>query len=133
MKKTITTIAVTALLASTNLSAQASVMSVIKGIAGAAIGMPVGAVMGLLRGAANKGVSYADGGREKLSSAGEAGEVVGTVGGLAIGELTGGITGVLNGLQRGLRLGYTEPFTVCSISLQGEFLDYDPYNFSIEQ
>lgn len=97
-------------------------------VVGVVLGTPVGMFGGGIRGAASKGIEYADVVSEDLGD-GPLGNIFGIPVGLIVGEVAGGLTGVLKGAITGVKVGYSDPLTNESFSVDGPFLDYDPYDF----
>ena len=93
---------------------------------GPIVGVPVGGVSGLIRGAFSKGSTYSNSLKEGLGDnaiAGFFGIPIGFVSGFA----TGGISGLIKGVTDGLVLGIEDPLSARSGSLEGDLLDYEPY------
>ena len=105
-----------------------NILDPVKSILGIAIGAPVGAVAGLLRGATAKGVDYSKSFPDELGG-GHVGTLLGTPIGFVTGVATGGVNGVLNGLVKGIRTGISAPLSKERMSITGDFIDYDPYDF----
>jgi hypothetical protein len=95
-------------------------------IVGPIVGVPVGAVMGGVRGMTSKGVEYT-GSFSKAMGDGFIGRLIGTPTGLIVGGATGGVTGLLHGILHGVTDGIDDPLSAKSASLDGDFIDYDPY------
>jgi hypothetical protein len=93
---------------------------------GVLTGILVSPFAGLVRGAVNKGGTYASSLHDGMGE-GVFGKLVGYPVGAISGAVTGGVSGLANGFATGLVKGYTDPFTSESYSLQDG--DYDPYNF----
>jgi hypothetical protein len=126
MKKFINLSILTALglmLTTAHVKAEAGWTSII----GPIVGIPVGGVAGLLRGSFSKASEYSDTFSESLGGSSLA-QVVGIPTGFITGAATGGITGLLKGVVDGAVLGITEPLSPESGSLQGDVLDYEPYD-----
>lgn len=96
-------------------------------ILGALIATPISTVSGLLRGSVAKGSEYSNTFSDELGG-GTFGQVVGVPTGMVTGVVTGGVTGLMKGLINGIIVGVDKPFTAESMSLDGEFTDYDPYH-----
>lgn len=97
-------------------------------IFGSVFGSTVGSVAGLVRGASNKGADYASSFSDGMGE-GILGNVVGKPAGFVTGLVAGGGTGLANGFATGITEGWSEPFTARSFTMEGDFLDYDPYEF----
>lgn len=98
-------------------------------VIGPVVALPVGAVAGTVRGAANRGTAYADKGSEIMGES-LPGQVTGKLGGGILGTVVGAVTGLFRGLYNGLRYGFTRPFSSESFSLAGEFIDgFNPTDF----
>lgn len=98
---------------------------------GVIVGTPVGAVSGAMRGALSKGVVYSNNINEKLN-VGLAGNLVAVPLGLISGFTLGSVSGLAKGAIDGVHYGYEQPFTLKSLSLNGELLDFDPYAISLD-
>jgi hypothetical protein len=96
-------------------------------IIGPIVGVPVGGVAGLVRGAFSKASEYSDTFSESLGGH-PLSKIVGIPTGFVTGAVTGSVTGLLKGVLDGVVLGITEPLSPESGSLQGDVLDYEPYN-----
>lgn len=118
----------TALLASlfAHAPAQASSYGIFS-ILGPVFAVPIGTVAGVLRGGVSEGVHHADTVSTSLGD-GVIGKIIGTPVGLTVGLATGGIFGGLNGALTGITTGLDKPFTTTSMSLDGNFIDYDAYS-----
>ena len=101
----------------------------IKKTASVLISTPVGAFVGLGRGAISKGVQYADAFSNDFGD-GVIPKLVGIPAGLLVGGVAGGVTGLLRGVIDGVRISTQDPFSAEAMSLDGNFLDFDPYDFS---
>ncbi len=131
MKKTFTVLLLATLLAVGPASASTDadlIVKPIKSILGVAIGIPVGGLLGLLRGGASKGVEYSHDMQDHIGG-GELGDTLGSVTGFTLGAVTGSVTGLLNGALTGLTKGISDPLTKESMTASGNFIDYDPYDF----
>lgn len=95
-------------------------------IIGPIVGAPIGGVMGLLRGFTAKAVHHSDTVSEDLGD-GFAGRLIGTPLGLVFGGVAGGITGLVRGVVDGIVIGIDNPLSSESATLDGDFIDYDPY------
>jgi hypothetical protein len=89
---------------------------------------PVGGVFGLLRGATTKGAQYADAFAYETGDTPLA-KIISTPIGLIVGGAVGGAVGLVNGIYTGINQSVDEAFTTEGFSLDGDFLDYDPYEF----
>jgi len=94
---------------------------------GAIVGIPVGGAFGLLRGGVTKAVEYTDSLSDSLGG-GIFGHLIGVPGGFVIGTVTGGTTGLIKGVTDGLVIGIDNPLSEESLTLNGKFTDYDPYD-----
>jgi hypothetical protein len=99
----------------------------ITSLLGVILGTPVSTVSGLLRGSITKGSEYSGTFSEEMGG-GTLGHLIGVPTGMVTGIVTGGSTGLIKGLINGIVVGVEEPFSAESMSLNGEFADYDPYN-----
>lgn len=97
-------------------------------ILGSVSGLVVGPIAGLVRGSVSKGVDHADDLSDAMGD-GMIGSAIGIPAGGLTGIVTGAVTGIPNGMITGLVKGWEDPFTSESYSLEGKFLDYDPYHF----
>jgi hypothetical protein len=93
------------------------------------ISAPLGGFFGLARGAISKSSQYAS------SFSTEFGEgllprLVGVPSGFLIGGVAGGATGLLRGVINGVRISQDSPFSAAAMSLDGDFIDFDPYDFN---
>lgn len=102
----------------------------IKSVGGILVGMPVGAISGLWRGSASKGVQYADEWSGELGD-NVLGKFITNAAGPIIGGVTGGVTGLIRGMTDGIVKGADDPFSLESAALSGNFLDYDPYDINL--
>ena len=128
MKRLVAFVAViTLLLSQSPMVFAKDIPGMLAGGLGIVAGVPGGAIAGLQRGAINKGVEYGNAFSDTLGG-GFIGKLVGFHGGLLVGAVTGGVTGVLSGGLHGLIDGYNHPLSVESISMDGDYLDYDPYD-----
>lgn len=93
---------------------------------GPIVGMPLGAVSGLIRGSMVKGSQHADDLSEAMGN-GFWGKAVGLPVGLVTGVVSGASTGVIKGLYDGLIIGIEDPLSAESASLDGKLLEYEPY------
>jgi hypothetical protein len=98
----------------------------IKSTLGALVGTPIGAIAGLVRGSTSKGVEYTGTFSDKVGH-GAVGKIVGYPTGLIVGGLTGGLSGIVTGVVNGVSKGIDDPFSTESMSLDGDFMDFDPY------
>lgn len=94
----------------------------------AIISTPLGGFFGLARGAVTKSSQYAS------SFSNEFGEgvlprLIGVPTGFLVGGIAGGATGLLKGVINGVRISLDSPFSAAAMSLDGDFLDFDPYDF----
>jgi|GEM_PF-1553917 hypothetical protein len=96
-------------------------------ILGPVVAVPVGTVSGVLRGGIAGGVHHADTVSDGLGN-GVIGKVIGTPIGLTTGFVTGGLFGGLSGVMTGITKGLDDPFSTTSMSLDGDFIDYDAYS-----
>jgi len=123
MRKTFVTLAIAAFLTATNyVPAQAS--NTLMKLIGPVFSVPVGTVAGLLRGGVAMGASTADStvlGTHFLA------RTIEMPVGFAIGLTTGSVTGGVKGMTTGLIEGINDPLSLESASLDGDFIDYDPY------
>jgi hypothetical protein len=55
------------------------------------------------------------------------GRLIGTPTGLIVGGATGAVTGLVKGVVDGVVEGINDPLSAKSASLDGDFIDYDPY------
>jgi hypothetical protein len=127
MKKLISLILVLGFVLTTVVSQPASAME--KGplsILGPIVGIPVGGVMGLMRGAVSKGSEYADSFSKEMGDNLLA-KIIGVPSGLIVGHVTGGVTGLIKGVVDGVTIGIDDPLSAESATLDGDFLDYEPY------
>ncbi len=92
---------------------------------GVVTGVAVSPITGLVRGAVNKGTSYAGSVSDKLGG-GFFGKLIGyPVGGIT-GGILGGISGLGNGILTGIVKGYQEPFSGASYTTaEGDYNAYD--------
>lgn len=90
-------------------------------ILGSVVAVPIGAMVGSVRGSVAKSVDYAQSFSEPYTP------IVGGPLGFATGLVTGAVTGLLKGIFTGLVVGVDKPFSAESISFDGKFLDYEPY------
>jgi len=93
------------------------------------ISAPLGGFFGLARGAVSKSSQYAS------SFSTEFGEgllprLVGVPSGFLVGGAAGGLTGLLRGVINGVRISQDSPFSAAAMSLDGDFIDFDPYDFN---
>lgn len=92
-------------------------------------GMTVGAPVGLFRGMIAKSVQFAsnvdDAFGDNIFS-----KIIGYPIGIISGAVAGGFTGIFKGAWTGLRSGWRKPFSQESFSLDGDFLDYDPFEIT---
>lgn len=105
-----------------------SAWGVVKSTAAIFLGTPVSFFTGMARGGTVKGANYADALSENMgdgTAANIIGKPVGFVGGLAAGGIAGAIKGVYNGIYYGVK----EPFSRENFTVEGDFMDFDPYNF----
>lgn len=93
------------------------------------VSTPVGAIVGLGRGAISKGVQYADAFSNDFGE-GVIPKLLGIPSGFFVGGIAGGATGFLRGVFDGVRISTQNPFSAEAMSLEGNFLDFDPYDFS---
>lgn len=99
-------------------------------VIGPVFAMPIGAVVGTVRGATNQGVSLADKGSDALGES-LPGQLVGKIGGGAVGAVFGAVAGMFKGLFNGIRYGFTRPFSAESFSLAGDYATgFDPLDYS---
>lgn len=94
----------------------------------AIISAPLGGFFGLARGAVTKSSAYAS------SFSNEFGEgvlprLIGVPTGFIVGGIAGGATGLVKGVINGVRISLDSPFSAAAMSLDGDFLDFDPYDF----
>ncbi len=101
----------------------------IKKTASVLVSTPVGAFVGLGRGAVSKGIQYADAFSNDFGE-GVIPKLIGIPGGLFVGGIAGGVTGFVRGAIDGVRISTQDPFSAEAMSLDGNFLDFDPYDFS---
>ncbi len=99
----------------------------ITSLLGVIVGTPISTVSGLLRGSVAKGTEYSGTFSDEMGG-GTIAQVIGVPTGMVTGVVTGGVTGVIKGLINGIVVGVDKPFSSESMSLDGEFADYDPYN-----
>ncbi len=125
MKKIISLPMVLALLLTVFVSKPAKAASLMS-VVGPVVGIPVGAVAGTVRGMTSKGLEYTDSFPGHLGL-GIIGKIIGIPAGLAVGGVTGGVTGLVKGSVTGLTEGIHHPLSEKSMSLDGDFVDYDPY------
>jgi len=98
-------------------------------VIGPVVALPIGAVAGTVRGAANKGTAAADKGSEIMGES-LPGQLAGKLGGGILGTVYGAVTGLFRGLYNGLRYGFTRPFSAESFSLADEFVaGFNPTNY----
>lgn len=117
------------IIAALGLSVYASPAKAEKGwasIVGPIIGVPVGGVSGLIRGAFSKASKYSDTFSSALGD-NVIGDIIGIPTGFVTGAATGSITGLIKGITDGVVLGIEEPLSPESASLEGDLLDYEPY------
>lgn len=95
-------------------------------LVGMALGTPVSMIAGMARGSLSKSIEYAGEFPQSMGD-GMFSHLVGVPGGALVGLFTGGITGLLRGTFNGVINGIDYPFTAKSVSLDGKFLDYEPY------
>jgi hypothetical protein len=127
MKKTYALIVVLGLILTTAVSRPVLAMEKgVMSIVGPIVGVPVGGIMGLVRGAESKGVEYADTFSKKMGDD-LLGKLIGIPTGLIVGHVAGGITGLAKGVVDGVVIGIDDPLSTESASLSGEFLDFEPY------
>jgi hypothetical protein len=90
-------------------------------ILGTVVAVPVGAVAGLVRGSVAKSFDYSQSFSESYTP------FIGGPLGFLTGLATGSITGLLKGVFTGLVVGVEKPFSAESLSLDGKFRDFEPY------
>ena len=115
------------LLASMTMFAPAKAENVVAGVAGSVSGAVVGAVASTARGATSKAIEY---GNETSAFMGDGflGRSLGFHLGAVVGVATGAVTGLAKGFLNGIHEGYSRPFSEASISMDGEYIDYEPYH-----
>ena len=101
----------------------------IKKTTSAIVSAPVGAIVGLGRGSISKAAQYADAFSNDFGD-GLVSKLIGIPSGVIVGGVAGGVTGLLRGLVNGIRISTQEPFSAEAMSLDGNFLDFDPFDFS---
>lgn len=127
MKKLISLVLVLGFVLTTAVSQPACAMEKgILSIVGPIVGVPVGGVMGLMRGAVSKGSEYADTFSKEMGDNLLA-KVIGVPSGLIVGHVTGGVSGLIKGVVDGVTIGIDDPLSAESAALDGDFLDYNPY------
>lgn len=95
----------------------------------AIISAPLGGFFGLARGALAKSSQYASSFSTDFGE-GLLPRLVGVPTGFVIGGVAGGATGLLKGVINGVRISLNRPFSAAAMSLDGDFIDYDPYDFN---
>ncbi len=128
MKKITNIILASAIAATTLAPAKADAGNIFKSTVGVITGVPIGFFAGAARGATVKGVEYADSFSQELGDE-PIGNIIGVPVGLFVGEILGGVTGMVNGVITGVKVGLDDPLTNENYSLDGEFMDYNPYDF----
>ena len=109
-----------------SLPVSASFTEALKQTGSIIVGIPVGFVIGGTRGAVSKASQYGSDLSEDLGDNTIA-KVVGYPTGIVVGAVGGLVTGVTRGLVDAFYYGINDPFSPESLSVEGEFLDYDPY------
>jgi hypothetical protein len=125
MKKLFMLLVVASLLGVSTIQAKAADKGILS-IVGPIVSIPVGAGAGLLRGTITGGTHYADTVSDGIGG-GVIGKLIGVPTGLVLGGVTGGVTGTVKGVVDGLVLGVEHPLTSKSMSLDGDFMDFDSY------
>jgi len=97
-------------------------------VTGAILGMGIGSASGFMRGSISKSVELASDFNDSFGQ-GTASNIAAGTAGAVTGLVTGAGTGVLNGMMTGVIEGWSNPFTSESFSIEGRFLDYDPFEF----
>ncbi len=100
---------------------------VVKQTASVIVGIPAGFFIGGVRGATSKAAEFGSDLSEDLGNDTVA-KVVGYPTGIVVGGVTGLVTGVTRGIVDAFYYGINEPFSPESLSVEGDFLDYDPYD-----
>lgn len=132
MKKIFLTLVI--LLSSLNsVQADNSPEGVIKGTGGVLLGTPVGFFTGMVRGAITKAQSFTEAiqdgfGRETTFS-----KIVSYPLGVVSGGLVGGAAGAVKGVVNGIYYGVKEPFSQENFSVEGDFNDFDAFDYSQAQ
>lgn len=95
---------------------------------GSLVSMPLGAGVGAIRGTLSGSLgnvhTLSDEFHPLLS-------IVTIPVGMAFGAGLGGVSGLIKGASDGYNIGYDKPFTLESISLTGDLLDYDYYSVNL--
>lgn len=128
MKKIIVSFISFAILLSTSLAPAKANDQPVLGVLGVLTGVPIGLIAGAARGSTVKSVQYADAWSNEISDTRVVGKLIGVPLGLIVGSFAGGITGGIKGIVDGISIGYNDPFTTESYSLEGDFMDIDPYD-----
>ena len=115
----------------TTVKTSCSACDIVQKILGATFGVPVGAVMGLVRGSAAKGTDLAESFSIDLGD-GALAQTAGVSSGAVVGGVSGAATGLLDGVITGAVEGWRNPFTRESFLLDGPFLEYDPYELGAD-
>lgn len=90
---------------------------------------PLGGFFGLTRGAIAKSTQYASAFSNDFGE-GLMPKLVGVPSGFIVGGIAGGATGLARGVFNGIRISLNKPFSAAAMSLDGEFIDFDPYDFN---
>lgn len=107
-----------------------SAWGVIKGTAGVLLGTPVSFFTGIARGATRKSIDFTEAiqdgfGRETTFS-----KIVSYPLGFVSGGLIGGAAGAVKGVTNGIYYGVKEPFSEENFTVEGDFVDFEPFDYS---
>lgn len=108
---------------------ESEALDVVKKTGSVLLGVPFGAFAGLSRGALNKSSDYASKFSTNLGDNTPA-KILGYPSGIIVGGLAGGLSGAVKGVINGIYYGSHEPFSSKSFTVDGNFSDFDPFDYS---
>ena len=106
---------------------------VIKGTGGVLVGAPIGFFTGMVRGAVTEAQSFTKGIQNGFGNETTISKIVSYPLGVVSGGIVGGAAGAVKGVVNGIYYGVKEPFSQESFSVDGNFEDFDAFDYSSAQ
>jgi hypothetical protein len=121
------------LLSSINARADDSPEGVIKGTGGVLLGTPIGFFTGMVRGAVTKAQTFTQGIQDGFGRETTVSKIISYPLGVVSGGLVGGAAGAVKGVVNGIYYGVKDPFSQENFTVDGDFDDFDAFNYSKAQ
>lgn len=103
---------------------------VFKGTAGVLTGAPVGFFTGLVKGSVNHAQSFTRAIQDGFGEETTISKIISYPLGYVSGGITGAFAGAVKGVSNGIYYGVKEPFSDESYTVDGDFEDFDAFDYS---